>query len=218
MVERSEAKALNEKDLIPSEAVTVVLSEKGWARVAKGHDIDAQGLNYRSGDAYKASARGKSNQPAVFLDTSGRAFATDAHSLPSARSQGEPMTGRFNPAPGCNFEHVVMAEERAHYLMATDGGYGFIAEFNDMVSKNKNGKAFSVPKGAQLLAPIPVFDVASDMCMAISSEGRMLLFPLRDLPNWVRVKAIRLFLFRVPKYKVAKSLLRCWRWCLLVAP
>ena len=201
VVERSEAKALNEKDLIPSEAVTVVLSEKGWARVAKGHDIDAQGLNYRSGDAYKASARGKSNQPAVFLDTSGRAFATDAHSLPSARSQGEPMTGRFNPAPGCNFEHVVMAEERAHYLMATDGGYGFIAEFNDMVSKNKNGKAFvSVPKGAQLLAPIPVFDVASDMCMAISCEGRMLLFPLRDLPKLGKGKGNKII--SIPSAKV----------------
>ncbi|MBQ4861474.1 DNA topoisomerase IV subunit A [Pseudoalteromonas sp. MMG013] len=201
VIERGESKALSEKDLIPSEAVTVVLSEKGWARVAKGHDIDAQGLNYRSGDAYKGAAKGKSNQPAVFLDTSGRAFATDAHSLPSARSQGEPMTGRFNLASGCNFEHVLMGEENTLLLMATDGGYGFITEFSDLISKNKNGKALvSVPKGAELIAPIEVHDVASDMCMAISNEGRMLLFPLRDLPKLAKGKGNKII--SIPSAKV----------------
>ncbi|MBE0366866.1 DNA topoisomerase IV subunit A [Pseudoalteromonas aurantia] len=201
VIERGESKALSEKDLIPSEAVTVVLSEKGWARVAKGHDIDAQGLNYRSGDAYKGAAKGKSNQPAVFLDTSGRAFATDAHSLPSARSQGEPMTGRFNLASGCNFEHVLMGEENTLLLMATDGGYGFITEFSDLISKNKNGKALvSVPKGAELIAPIEVHDVASDMCMAISNEGRMLLFPLRDLPKLTKGKGNKII--SIPSAKV----------------
>ncbi|KZN60937.1 DNA topoisomerase IV subunit A [Pseudoalteromonas luteoviolacea CPMOR-1] len=201
VIERQEAKALSEKDLIPSEAVTVVLSEKGWARFAKGHDIDAEGLNYRSGDSYKASAKGKSNQPAVFLDSSGRAFATDAHSLPSARSQGEPMTGRFNLAAGVNFEHVVMGEEQELYLMATDAGYGFIAEFNDLVSKNKNGKALvSIPKGAELIAPISVNDVATDRCMAISNEGRMLLFPLRDLPKLAKGKGNKII--SIPSAKV----------------
>ncbi|MEC4088588.1 DNA topoisomerase IV subunit A [Pseudoalteromonas rubra] len=201
VVERLEAKALSEKDLIPSESVTVVLSEKGWARVAKGHDIDAEGLNYRAGDSYKASAKGRSNQPAVFLDSSGRAFATDAHSLPSARSQGEPMTGRFNLAAGTNFEHVVMGEEQSLYLMATDGGYGFIAEFNDLVSKNKNGKALvSIPKGAELMAPITVGDVATDRCMAISNEGRMLIFPLRDLPKLAKGKGNKII--SIPSAKV----------------
>ncbi|KZN46766.1 DNA topoisomerase IV subunit A [Pseudoalteromonas luteoviolacea CPMOR-2] len=201
VIERQEAKALSEKDLIPSEAVTVVLSEKGWARFAKGHEIDAEGLNYRSGDSYKASAKGKSNQPAVFLDSSGRAFATDAHSLPSARSQGEPMTGRFNLAAGVNFEHVVMGEEQELYLMATDGGYGFIAEFSDLVSKNKNGKALvSIPKGAELMAPIAVNDVATDRCMAISNEGRMLLFPLRDLPKLAKGKGNKII--SIPSAKV----------------
>lgn len=201
VVERGESKALSEKDLIPSESVTVVLSEKGWARVAKGHDIDAQGLNYRSGDSYKGASKGKSNQPAVFLDTSGRAFATDAHSLPSARSQGEPMTGRFNLAPGCNFEHVLMGEESTLLLMATDGGYGFITEFNDLISKNKNGKALvTVPKGAELMAPIEVHDVATDMCMAISNEGRMLLFPLRDLPKLGKGKGNKII--SIPSAKV----------------
>ncbi|OCQ20620.1 DNA topoisomerase IV subunit A [Pseudoalteromonas luteoviolacea] len=201
VIERQEAKALSEKDLIPSEAVTVVLSEKGWARFAKGHEIDAEGLNYRSGDSYKASAKGKSNQPAVFLDSSGRAFATDAHSLPSARSQGEPMTGRFNLAAGTNFEHVVMGEEQELYLMATDGGYGFIAEFSDLVSKNKNGKALvSIPKGAELMAPIAVNDVATDRLMAISNEGRMLLFPLRDLPKLAKGKGNKII--SIPSAKV----------------
>ncbi|TMO70109.1 DNA topoisomerase IV subunit A [Pseudoalteromonas aurantia] len=201
VVERGESKALSEKDLIPSEAVTVVLSEKGWARVAKGHDIDAQGLNYRSGDSYKGAAKGKSNQPAVFLDTSGRAFATDAHSLPSARSQGEPMTGRFNLAPGCNFDHVLMGEDNTLLLMATDGGYGFITEFTDLISKNKNGKALvSIPKGAELIAPIEVHDVATDMCMAISNEGRMLLFPLRDLPKLAKGKGNKII--SIPSAKV----------------
>jgi topoisomerase-4 subunit A len=181
--------------------VTVVLSEKGWARVGKGHDLDVEGLSYKSGDSYKASARGKSNQPAVFLDSSGRAFATDAHSLPSARSQGEPMTGRFNLSAGANFEHVVMAEDNQVLLMASDAGYGFISDFKDLVSKNKNGKALvSVPKGGELLAPIRVTDVATDYCMAISNEGRMLLFPLRDLPKLSKGKGNKII--SIPSAKV----------------
>ncbi len=201
VVEREEAKALSEKDLIPSESVTVVLSEKGWARVAKGHDVDAEGLSYRSGDKFKASAKGRSNQPAVFLDSSGRAFATDAHSLPSARSQGEPMTGRFNIAAGATLEHAVMADNEQMLLMASDAGYGFVAEFNDLVSKNKNGKALvSIPKGGLLLQPIAVGDIASDYCMAISSEGRMLLFPLRDLPKLAKGKGNKII--SIPSAKV----------------
>ncbi len=201
LVVRGEAKALSEKDLMPSESVTVVLSEKGWARVAKGHDIDAEGLNYRAGDKFKASSRGKSNQPAVFLDSSGRAFATDAHTLPSARSQGEPMTGRFNPAPGTTFEHVVMGDEQQLFLMASDAGYGFVAQFTDLVSRNKNGKAcVTLPKGGVLLEPIAVNDVATDYCMAISNEGRMLLFPLRDLPKLAKGKGNKII--SIPSAKV----------------
>lgn len=184
VIERGEAKALSEKDLMPSESVTVVLSEKGWARFAKGHDIDAEGLSYKAGDSFKSLAKGRSNQPSVFLDSSGRAFATDTHSLPSARSQGEPMTGRFNVAPGANLEHVVMGDDKATLLMASDAGYGFITEFNDLVSKNKNGKALvTIPEGALLITPQPIADVATDRCLAISNEGRMLIFPIRDLPK-----------------------------------
>ena len=141
IIERTEAKALSEKDLMPSEAVTVVVSEKGWARCAKGHDIDATALSYKSGDEYLCAARGRSNRPVVFIDSSGRAYATDAHSLPTARSQGEPLTGRFNLASGENFEKVLMAEDEQQYLLSSDAGYGFVGSFADMVSRNKNGKA-----------------------------------------------------------------------------
>lgn len=189
LVERGEAKAMSEKELIPSEAVTVVLSEKGWARCAKGHDVDAEGLNYKSGDGYLASAKGRSNQQAVFLDTSGRTFACDAHGLPSARSQGEPLTGRFSVVGGEQFTDVLMAEDEQRYLIASDAGYGFVGKFGDMISKNKAGKAFlSLPSAAKVITPQRVNQIETDGCLAISNEGRMLLFPLRDLPSLAKGK------------------------------
>lgn len=184
IVERSDAKALSEKELVPSEPVTVVLSDKGWARCAKGHEVDAAGLSYKAGDSYLGSAIGRSNQQAVFLDTSGRAFACDAHSLPSARSQGEPLTGRFGLVAGESFAHVLMGADEQQYLMASDAGYGFVGKFADMVSKNKAGKAYlSLPTGAKALTPQRVVDAATDWCLSITTEGRMLLFPLKDLPT-----------------------------------
>ncbi|MEW6998545.1 DNA topoisomerase IV subunit A [Colwelliaceae bacterium BS250] len=184
IVERGEAKALNEKDLMPSEPVTVVLSDKGWARAAKGHDIDAEALSYKSGDSYLTSAKGRSNSPAVFIDSSGRAFATDAHTLPSARSQGEPLTGRFNLSAGETFTHTLMADDEQKFLLASDSGYGFIGNFADMVSRNKNGKALlSLPQAAKVLSPQQVNSIDSDYCLSITTEGRMLMFPLKDLPQ-----------------------------------
>lgn len=184
LVSRGEAKALSDKELIPSEPVTVVLSEKGWARCAKGHDVDVEGLSYKAGDKYLSSARGRSNQQAVFLDTSGRTFAADAHTLPSARSQGEPLTGKFNIVGGETFEHAIMGADEQQYLMASDAGYGFVGKFADMVSKNKAGKAYlSLPVGAKVIVPQEVTNIESDWCMAITNEGRMLMFPLRDLPS-----------------------------------
>lgn len=184
LVSRQEAKALSEKQLVPSEPVTVVLSEKGWARCAKGHDIDVEGLSYKAGDKYLSSAKGRSNQPVVFMDSSGRAFSCDAHGLPSARSQGEPLTGRFNVVAGEHFEHALMGEDQQQYLIASDAGYGFVGKFVDMVSKNKAGKAYlSLPGGAKVMLPQRVHDIESDWCLSISNEGRMLLFPLRDLPS-----------------------------------
>ena len=184
IVSRGESKALTEKELVPSEAVTVVLSDKGWARCAKGHDVDVVNLSYKGDDTYQASATGRSNQPAVFIDSSGRSFSCDAHTLPSARSQGEPLTGRFNMVSSEKFEHVIMATEQQKFLMASDAGYGFVGLFADMLSKNKAGKAYlSLPNAAKVLTPVRVNDIATDLCLSISNEGRMLLFPLRDLPS-----------------------------------
>jgi topoisomerase-4 subunit A len=193
IVTRGESKALSEKELIPSEAVTVVLSEKGWARCAKGHDVDVEGLSYKAGDSFQVSARGRSNQQVVFIDSSGRTFSCDAHGLPSARSQGEPLTGRFNIVSGENVEHMVMSNDEQQYLMASDAGYGFVGKFSDMVSKNKAGKAYlSLSTAAKIISPQPVFDLNKDWCLVISNEGRMLMFPLRDLPSLGKGKGNKL--------------------------
>jgi topoisomerase IV subunit A len=206
LVERGEAKALSEKQLVPSEPVTIVLSEKGWARCAKGHDVDAAGLSYKAGDNYLADARGRSNQPAVFIDSSGRAFACDAHTLPSARSQGEPLTGRFNIVAGETVEHVVMGNEEDQFLIASDAGYGFIGKFADMVSKNKNGKAYlSLPVAAKALSPKRVRNPDSDWCLAISNEGRMLMFPLKDLPTLGKGKGNKIISISSAKAKTREE-------------
>lgn len=184
IVMREEAKALSEKELLPSEPVTVVLSEKGWVRCAKGHDVDGNSLQYKAGDGFKAAAIGRSNRYAAFIDSSGRAFAAEAHDLPSARGQGEPLTGRFTLVAGENFEHVLMAEDSQKLLLASDAGYGFVGTFADLVSRNKAGKAvLSLPTGAKVLSPVPIKNPETDLVVAISTEGRMLVFPVADLPQ-----------------------------------
>lgn len=189
LVVRNEAKAISAKDLVPSESVTVVVSDNGWARCAKGHDVDVNNLNYKSGDGYKSSAKGKSNQPVVFIDSSGRSFSTDAHTLPSARSQGEPLSGRFSIVAGETLEHTIMAKEEQKYLLASDAGYGFICTFSDMLTRQKAGKALvKLPVGAKLSLPQPVSSIDTDLCLAISTEGRMLVFPLKDLPMLAKGK------------------------------
>jgi topoisomerase-4 subunit A len=184
LVERQEAKALSERDLTPAEPVTVVLSKKGWVRAAKGHDVDGTNLAYKSGDTYLAQAQGKSNQQVVFLDSSGRSFSCEAHLLPSARTQGEPLTGRFSMVAGETIDQVLMAKDEQRYLLASDAGYGFICQFGDLVSRNKNGKAIlNLPTGAKILPPSAVNDRENDLLAVVSNEGRMLLFPVRDLPE-----------------------------------
>lgn len=184
LVERDEARALTERDLTPAEPVTVVLSSKGWVRAAKGHDVDGANLAYKSGDGYLAQAQGRSNQQVVFIDSSGRSYACEAHNLPSARTQGEPLTGRFNVVAGESIDHVLMAKDEQRFILASDAGYGFICKFADLVSRNKNGKAvLNLPVGAKILSPSPVQDVASDLIAVVSNEGRMLVFPVADLPE-----------------------------------
>jgi topoisomerase-4 subunit A len=189
IVKRSEAKALTQQELTPTEAVTVVLSEKGWVRCAKGHDVDVLALSYKGGDSYLCSATGKSNQAAVFIDSTGRSFATDSHTLPSARSQGEPITSRFNMAPGETMQHVLMGDDEQRYLMASDAGYGFICSYSDMASRNKAGKALlSLPVNAQALAPKLIDKNQSPSILAITNEGRMLMFDLDALPQLTKGK------------------------------
>lgn len=193
IVQRGEAKALTEKELLPSEAVTVVLSEKGWVRCAKGHDVDGASLSYKAGDGFKALATGRSNQYAIFLDSSGRSFATEAHELPSARGQGEPLTGRFSVVAGETFEHVLMGEDKQQLLLASDAGYGFVAEFADLISRNKAGKAIlSLPSAARVLEPRLVRNPDTDLVLCISNEGRMLVFPVADLPKLSKGKGNKL--------------------------
>lgn len=182
--EREEAKALSEHEILPSEPITVVLSDMGWVRSAKGHDIEPSNLSYKAGDSFKEAARGKSNQAAVFLDSTGRSYSVDPLELPSARSQGEPLTGKLTLPPGATIEHVLMAPEEQKYLMASDAGYGFICTFNDLVTKNKTGKALiSLPENAKVLSPIELNNEKEDLLLAITKAGRMLLFPVSDLPQ-----------------------------------
>ncbi|EDK27129.1 DNA topoisomerase IV subunit A [Vibrionales bacterium SWAT-3] len=184
LVERAEAKAMTERDLVPSEPITVVLSEKGWIRHAKGHEVDAEGLNYKSGDKFLASAKGKSNQQAVFLGSDGRSYSLESHSLPSARSQGEPITGRLNISAGTSIRQVVMGEDEQLWLVGSDAGYGFVCKGSDLLSKNKSGKALvNLPQSSEVIAPSPIADLESNQILAITNQGRMLLFPIKDLPQ-----------------------------------
>ncbi|MEX5586020.1 MULTISPECIES: DNA topoisomerase IV subunit A [Pseudomonas] len=184
IVERAEAKALSENELMPTEPVTVVLSEKGWVRCAKGHDIDATGLSYKAGDGFKAAAAGRSNQFAVLIDSTGRSYSVAAHTLPSARGQGEPLTGRLTPPPGATFECVLLPEDDALYVVASDAGYGFVVKGEDLQAKNKAGKGLlSLPNGAKVMTPRPVADREQDWLAAVTTEGRLLVFKVADLPQ-----------------------------------
>lgn len=183
IVERAEAKAMSEHDFVPSEPVTIVLSDMGWVRSAKGHDIEPGGLSYRAGDSFRAAARGKSNQPVVFIDSTGRSYALDPLTLPSARGQGEPLTGKLTLPSGATIEQVLMNAEDQKLLMASDAGYGFICTFEDLVARNRNGKALiTLPDNAKVLPPLEV-NSEDDLLLSITAAGRMLLFPVSDLPQ-----------------------------------
>lgn len=189
IVHRAAAEAMDESELTPSEPVTVVLSEKGWVRAAKGHEINAAELNYKSGDSYQHAARMRSNQQAIFLDSSGRSYSLAAHTLPSARGQGEPLTGRFSPPAGASFVSVLNGDPDAWWLMASDAGYGFRVQGKDLLANKKAGKAaLTLPKGSKVLQPSVITDATTDRVVAVTSEGRMLVIPSEDLPAMSRGK------------------------------
>jgi len=189
IVARQEAQAFSESELINAEPITVMVSDKGWVRSARGHDIDPESLSYKAGDHFKLVALGKSNQQVVLLDSTGRSYALAAHTLPSSRGQGEPLSGRLNPPNGASFEGLLMGADDQAVLLASDGGYGFIATLADLHSKNRAGKsALTLPKGAQVLTPSLVSDPEQDWVAAVSNEGRLLLFPAVELPRLARGK------------------------------
>lgn len=207
LVEREEAKAISESEMAPAEPVTVILSEMGWVRCAKGHDIDPAGLSYKAGDKYLAHACGKSNQPVIFIDSTGRSYALDPLSLPSARSQGEPLTGKLTLPAGATIEQVIMEPEKQELLMASDAGYGFICKFEDLIARNKAGKALiSLPENAKVLKPETLSESAS-LLVSLTSAGRMLIFPVRDLPALSKGKGNKIISIPAANAKARSELL-----------
>ena len=183
MVTRQEAQALSETDLMGADPVTVVLSEKGWIRAAKGHDVDGNTLAYKSGDKFLSQANAKTNQQAVFVDSTGRSYSINIHGLPGARGYGEPVTGSITLPAGANLSVMLVGQNKDQYLMASEAGYGFITTFDEMLSKNKAGKALlNKPAEKKLHQPIKVQNLEKDWVVAVSNEGRLLTFPVADLP------------------------------------
>ena len=189
LVERTAAQAMDETALISAEPITVVLSQMGWVRAAKGHEVDAAALNYKAGDGFRDSAVGKSNQQVVFIDSTGRSYSIPAHTLPSARGQGEPLSSRVNPIAGASFEAVLLGNDEDLFVLASDAGYGFIAKLGDLQSRNKAGKAIlNLPNGAKVLAPQRLQEQEQAMIALVSNEGRLLVFAASELPQLAKGK------------------------------
>ena len=197
----AEAQAFTEADLLSTEPITVILSEKGWARAAKGHDINAADLAYRTGDAFAAAVRGRTNDACVFLDSGGRAYQVAAHTLPSARSQGEPLTGRLKVPDGARFVGLALGEPTQRLLLVSDAGYGFVTTLGEALSKNRAGKALlNVPADAKALAPTPVAEDATHLAV-VTNRGRLLVFPLPDVPTLTRGRGQKLIGIPAKAYK-----------------
>jgi len=193
LVEREMAKAIDQSELVPSEAITAVLSQQGWVRAAKGHEIKPKELNYKSGDAYLSSAKGKSDQLLVALDSTGRTYAVPSHKLPSARGQGEPLTSSVTTPMGATFKSVMMGAKKDQYVMLSDAGYGFICEIENMLTKNKKGKAtLSVPKGAEALASLRINDVEQDYLAVVTTSGYLTIYSVTELPELAKGKGVKL--------------------------
>ncbi|TPQ24900.1 DNA topoisomerase IV subunit A [Methylomonas koyamae] len=203
IIEREAAQALDTTELIANEPVTVILSQKGWIRAAKGYDIEAEGLSYRAGDGYLSSAKGRTTQPAYVMDSTGRVYTVTTHDLPSARSQGEPLTGRLNPPPGSLFTTVFTGQAEDWVLMCSSAGYGFRVQLKELYSKNKAGKAvLTVPDKSKVLTPAPI-PPERDMLAIATLQGRLLIFPVQDLPELAKGKGNKLI--QIPTSDLASS-------------
>jgi len=202
IVERAAAQAIDETELVVTEPVTVVLSTAGWVRQAKGHELDPRTLSYKTGDGFQAAARGKSTQQAVFLDSTGRTYSLPAHGLPSARGQGEPLSGRVDPPEGATFAGVMLGEPGERWLLASDAGYGFVVTLEDLYARNRSGKAvLSVPEGAKALPPTRVSDDPDALVAVVNSDGRLLAFPVSEVPALAKGRGNKLF--NIPSAKAA---------------
>ncbi len=189
LASREIAKALDENALVPSEPVTVILSKMGWIRAAKGHDIDPKSLSYKQGDEFQSAVLGRSNQQVALLDSGGRCYSLLAHTLPSARGQGDPLSGRFSSPAGANFLATLSAKEDEFYLMGTDIGYGFLCQFKNMISRTKTGKAtVTVSKNAAIVIPSKITNIETDLIVAVTSAGYLLIVDAKELPQLVRGK------------------------------
>ena len=201
LVQRDAAQAISESDLIPSEPVTVVLSTKGWIRAAKGHEVDAATLSYREGDSLLQAVRGRSTQQVAFLDSSGRSYSTLAHTLPSARGNGEPLTGRFTLPTGAHFVGAAMADDDARFVLASSFGYGFVTRFENFTSRNKAGKQLiNTDDAAEILQPALVTDTSKDWIVSVTSAGHLLAFPISELPELDKGKGNKLI--QIPPAKL----------------
>jgi len=202
IVERAAAQAISATELISADPVTIILSEKGWVRSAKGHDVDASTLSYKSGDDYLDAAKGKSNQLAVFIDSTGRTYAVPAHTLPSARGQGEPLTGKLSPPSGATFRGVMAGDPEQLFLLATDFGYGFVVKLEDLITRNKKGKAvLKVPEGAKVLPPVAVPDMETHWVAMVSNEGKLLIHHIAELPQLPKGKGVKIMNIPTAKTK-----------------
>ena len=206
LVKRSEAKAIDEAELVPTEPITVVLSQKGWVRAAKGHEIDPEALTYRAGDELKQAAKGKSNQLAVFIDSTGRCYSIPAHTLPSARGNGESIASRVTPPDGATFAGVMLGETDSYFLVASDAGYGFKVKFEELQTRNKNGKAvLSVTDGANVMIPAPIYNPETDFIAAVTSIGRMLVMDIKEFPLLGKGKGLKIIQIPPDKLKTREE-------------
>ncbi|MGE5241497.1 MAG: DNA gyrase C-terminal beta-propeller domain-containing protein, partial [Bacteroidota bacterium] len=204
LIEREAAQQIDQTALLPTEPVTVVLSDKGWVRAAKGHDLDPRTLDYKGGDHFLQAARGKSNQLAVFIDSTGRTYSLPAHKLPSARGHGEPLSSSLNPPSGASWAGVMMGQPEDLYLLANNAGYGFVAKLEDLISNKKAGKAvLKVAQAGKVLRPQPVTDINKDLLAAVTTTGQMLVFKVKELPQMPKGKGNKIL--NVPGAKFTKG-------------
>ena len=202
LVQRDAAQAISEADLIPSEPITVVLSERGWVRAGKGLEVDPLALNYKAGDSYQSSAKGRTNRTAMFLDSTGRVYCVPAHGFPSARGLGEPISSRLKPPDGAKFVSVMMGDDDDRYLFSTSAGYGFVSRLGDLISRNKAGKSvISVPAGAAVLKSAVVASLIDNVVCAISNNGSLLCFPVGELPEMAKGKGNKIYNIPGAKFK-----------------